>query len=113
MKTLTIKHLFGILHTNIASLQKHNNALCTLLDNLNYDFKLISITETGIREFPPHAPIGIPNYSVYQTKTTTSKGGTALYVLNSLVHTERADLNQQIHWALESNFVEIEQSKKE
>ena len=54
----------------------------------------------------------MPNFSVYQTKTTTSKGGTALYVLNSLVHTERADLNQQVHGALESTFVEIEQSKK-
>ena len=35
-----------------------------------------------------------------------------MFLINSLVHTERADLNQQIHRALESTFVEIEQSKK-
>ena len=53
-----------------------------------------------------------PNYSFYQTKTTTSNGGSALYVLNSLAYAERKDLNTQIHGELETTFVKIEQNKK-
>ena len=111
-KNFNDKTTFGTLHTNIASLQKHHDALCTLLENLQYNFKLIGTTETGIKEGSSHTPINIPNYTFYQTKTTTSKGGTALYVLDSLTHKERTDLNIQLHGKMESTFIEIEQNNK-
>ena len=82
------------------------------MENLQYNFQVIGITETGIREDYPHVPVDIPNYSFYQTKTTTSKGGSALYVLNSLACAERKDLNTQIHGELETTFVEIEKKQK-
>ena len=54
----------------------------------------------------------IPNYSFYQIKTTTSKGSSALCVLNSLACAERKDLNTRIHGELETTFVEIGKNKE-
>ena len=65
----------------------------------------------SLRKDYPHVPVNIPNYSLHQTNTTASKGGSALYILNSLKFAEWKDLNTQIYRELETTFVEMDQNK--
>ena len=55
------------MYSDIASLKKHHDALCILLENLQYNSQVIGITETGIRKDYRHVPVDIPNYSFHQT----------------------------------------------
>ena len=88
-------------------------SLVTSLGNFNYDFKLIGITETGIRDFPPIHQSIYPITQYTKQKPQLLKGGTALYVLNSLVHTERADLNHKVMGFLNQLLLKLIKVKKE
>ena len=77
---------FSILHNNVRSLRRNlENLQVHLLDELDYPFSVIGITETKITnltgiDFNPH----IPNYQFEQVPTPLSCGGVGMYVNSSL-----------------------------
>ena len=80
---------FSILHNNVRSL-RHNleNLQVHLLDEPDYRFSVIGITETKITnstgiDFNPH----IPKYQLEQVPTPLSCGGVGMYVNSSLNYT--------------------------
>ena len=54
----------SMLHSNIRSIPDHFLQLTSLLNNLNIELKIISISETWIKPF--HINYNIPNYSLEQ-----------------------------------------------
>ena len=71
MISLTI----GFLHTNIASLYKHDDLVITLTQ-LKFEFHVIAITEHKIRDTIPIQNIEIPGYHEFiYDSSETSHGG--------------------------------------
>ena len=66
----------GILHLNIASLNKYRDELESFLDVLNYKFRLIRVTEhkLGINDFL-HFPLQDFSF-IYNSRTSTHGGKT-------------------------------------
>ena len=77
---------FSILHNNVRNLHRNlENLQVHLLDELDYRFSVIGITETKITnsaglDFNPH----IPNYQFEQVPTPLSCGGVGMYVNSSI-----------------------------
>ena len=82
---------FGIIHTNLASINKHIGDLNVSLALLNYGFDVIGITEHKIHEDTDAiSNLDIPGYHPFlYDPITTSHGGAGLYINDSLVFTER------------------------
>ena len=80
---------FSILHNNVRSLRRNlENLQVHLLDELDYRFSVIGITETKITnsagiDYNPH----IPNYQFEQLPTPLSCGGVGMYINTSLNYT--------------------------
>ena len=107
------KNLFSIFHLNIASLSKHKSDLETLLTILNFNFDIITITETKIEaKKQPIFDITLPNYNLYQTPTESTAGGTLIYVSNKLNSKIRNDIAIYKPKELESTFIEITNLRK-
>ena len=109
------ENYFSTLHLNIASLQYHIDDLKNLLLLLDYNFDIITITETKIvKGTEPNIDIEIPNYDIHSTPTESSKGGTLIYISNK--HSDncipRTDLQIYKSRLLESTFIEILEPKQ-
>ena len=74
------KNCFSIFHLNIASLEGHHDDLVSLLSVLDFNFDIIGITESKIRNDKPIKNINIDGYKYEFTPTETSFGGTTIYV---------------------------------
>ena len=75
------KNNLSIFHLNIASLQYHMDDLKNLLSTLEYEFDIISISETKLKQnLPPTIDINIPNYHYEHTPSVANKGGTLIYI---------------------------------
>jgi len=84
---------FSLLHLNINSLQFHKNDLDILLDSLNLDFDIITISETRLlKNIQPTHDISLPNYDIDYTPTEACKGGTLIYTTKRMHHIPRKDL---------------------
>ena len=104
------KKKFSLFHSNIASLQKHKDELETILSSLDYKFDIIGLTESKlIKNVKPKFDIKIEGYNCYHTDTESEKGGSMVYVSDSLDSKERKDLQLIMYkpGVLESSFVEI------
>ena len=102
----------GFLHANLASLSAHQEELSILLSLLNYNFKVIAISETRIKEaFGPTGNVDLNNYFFVDTKTKTNAGGVGFYIHNSLQSDVkiRHDLCFQSANEVEAIFIEIHQ----
>ena len=98
---------FSILHLNIHSIQLHVEELRILLHALNYDFDIIAISESKLKNVP-NIDITLPGFHPPECKyTTAEKGGTLLYVSKNLHYKPRKDLDIYAKKELESTFVEI------
>ena len=99
---------FGIVHTNLASINKHFCDLDTSLSLLNVAFDVIGITEHKIQENGPTTNIDISGYHPFVfNPITTSHGGAGLYIKESLVYVERKDLQFNSTGNHESVFIEL------
>ena len=99
---------FSLLHLNTASLVCHFDDLSSMLSLLNLDFDVIGISETRIKEdSPPVTNIDMPNYFFLSNPTSSSAGGTGLYISNNLAYKPRPDLCIHKSKELESTFIEI------
>ena len=104
---------FSIIHTNISSLQHNGENLSDLLNDLEFKFDLIAVTETWNPEEKKHkfSPPIFEGYSPYIGSTGSSlKGGCGLYVSDDLKHQPRKDLNMKIkeaHCEVETCWIEL------
>ena len=99
----------SLFHLNIHSLQLHKDDLDVLLDSLQFKFDIIAISETKLQKnVNPVHDINLPNYHIPEsTPTEASKGGTLLYISDTLNYKPRKDLELYEAKKLESTFVEI------
>ena len=100
---------FNIIHTNIASIDKHFDELSLTLSLLDVKFDLIGITEHKImKDIEPLKNIDLHGYSpfLYQP-TATTHGGAGFYINNNLDFKERKDLNLNFTGNFETIFIEL------
>jgi hypothetical protein len=109
---------FSLLHTNICSLQCNGDNLENLLNNLQFKFDIIALTETWNPDYKEHcfqAPI-LNGYKPYKGTTgTTLKGGCGVYISEDLKPLARPDLNVKIkndELEVETYWTEIIVDKK-
>ena len=106
------KNNFSILHLNIDSLQFHIEDLKLMLKLLNFEFDIISITETRLRKnIHPTTDVNLQNYQYEHTPTEAKKGGTLIYISNKLSYKPRKDLEIYDPTRVESTFIEILNSR--
>ena len=77
---------------------------------LNYKFDIIGLTETKLRQnIKPNFDINIQGYKCYHVDTEADKGGTLIYISNTLKKKRRLDLEAKLYKAevLELTFIEI------
>ena len=99
---------FSFFHLNVASLPLNFESLHATLSLLNHNFDIIGITETRLKKGPSSPNnLNIENYSIEETLTESSAGGTRLYISNKLAYKPRFDLQIYKKGHLESSFIEI------
>ena len=89
----------SILHSNIESLNCNFEKLELLLDNIDYNFDVIGLTETWnseekIHMFNPGILVGYQEYIGMQGSTL--KGGCGFYLKNGLNYIPRYDLDKKV-----------------
>ena len=99
----------SLLHLiNISSLPYHIDNLTNLLYDLDFKFKVITITENRLTTKKDQKnSIEIPNYYIEHTSTKSEKDGALLYISKKLNHKNRQDLNINKNEMLESVFIEV------
>ena len=100
----------GILHTNLASLNKYHDDMEQILSLMKVDFQIIGITEHKIKEVTPISNIKLAGYHEFiYTPTQTSHGGSGFYIRDSLAFKKRNDLllNSSDTGDFKSTFFEI------
>ena len=99
---------FGLLHTNLASLNKHIDDLKLSLSLFNFNFDIIGITEHKIQNNGPTSNIEIPGYHPFlYDPIDTSHGGTGFFIKDSHAFIERNDLKFNSPGNHESIFIEL------
>ena len=98
-KSLWKEKSFSIFHTNICSLQANIENLEDLLNDLDYPFDIVALSETWNPDklknsFSPKRLKGYSDY--YGTTGQNRKGGCGFYVRNSFTPIPRKDLEFQI-----------------
>ena len=100
------------LHMNISSLSYHFDDFRDLITNCNLRPKIIGLSECQLKKNKePLANIQLSNYTHEFTSTQSSKGGTMIYIENSLRYKIRHDLTMYKSKEIESTFIEIIESK--
>ena len=81
-----LDHTFSIFHNNIRSLKKNLDSLQgEILDELDFHFDLLGVTETKITNLNEHCAIpNIPGYNPELVSTPLSAGGAGLFIDQSL-----------------------------
>ena len=98
---------FSIMHTNIRSIPKNLSKLRNYLSNLAYEFSVIALSESWIKEHSVER-YEIEGYrSVHNFRNRRGGGGVALYVKDTLEFRLRNDLSIQNSY-IESLFIEID-----
>ena len=101
---------FGILHLNIASLNKHMNDLQNFLSFFDYKFDIIGLSEHKI-SFNSPSNYNLKGYNFCYNPTTSTHGGTGFFISNKLSYIKRDELSIFCAGQLESTFIEIKQDK--
>ena len=112
------KNNFGLLHTNICSLQHNFDNLQHLINHLDYRFGVIALSETWNPLSKCHV-FNAGNLDGYQKFTGTSgitiKSGCGFYIKNDIKFIPRKDLDLQVYDdknEYQSKWIEIIDSKK-
>jgi len=98
---------------NVVSLPKHSDELHELIQNLEYPFSVIGLSETRIQQDSPL--ISLDEYTTFSTPSESLAGGTALLISKNFICKPREDLSDLCYSPklLESTFVEITKKKKQ
>ena len=81
------------MHTNIASLDVHNDELELILSLVKFHFQIMDITEHKISDLTSLSNISISDYHNFvYTPTKSTHGGTGFYVKNTVNFNRRVDL---------------------
>ena len=105
---------FGVLHLNIASLNKYIEDLNNFLASLSHRIELIGITEHKIK-YGNFLQGSLSNYNFVFNPITSTHGGVGIFISNSLSYKMRKDLEINFedltesillksHWKLEKIF---------
>ena len=100
----------GIIHTNLASINKHFDELNLILSLLKFNFDIIGISEHKIHKNVenPISNISLKGYYPFEfDPTETTHGGTGFFIKESLVYIRRDDLKFNSPGDFESTFIEI------
>lgn len=87
---------FSILHLNLRSLEKNFHNLVLFIATLNFNFKVICISETRCSSEHDNSDLSkLPNYSsIHQTRSPGKTGGSlAIFVLHVMTHSVRKGLS--------------------
>ena len=96
-----------LLHLNIRSLPKNNDALTVYLSNMTLKFHVIAITETWLNSETCDLSFLSPDYEhVKKYRVTRKGGGVSLFVHKSLTFNVLPELSM-LNDAMESLFIEI------
>ena len=106
------KNCFSIFHLNIASLEGHHDDLVSLLSVLDFNFDVIGITESKIRNGKPIKNINIDGYKYEFTPTETFFGGTTIYVRDVYEYEKRNEYSLSKEGVAESVFIELKSSNR-
>ena len=90
-------HSFSVLHVNVRSFSKYFDKLKLFLSQINYQFKIICLSETWANDssITTNSNLQLENYSVIHQIRNNDKrgGGTCCFVHNTLTFKERKDLS--------------------
>ena len=104
----SIKNPFSLLHCNIRSLQANQDNLVDLINNLNFDFSIIGLSEIKFQVGKDtYSNTSINNYSFLSQPCPA--GGVGFYINNKLKFSERDDLNTTSN-SYESIVIEVKDS---
>ena len=105
----TKKNNFSVLHTNICSLQGNFNYIEQLLNNLEYEFDIIVLTETRHTERNQNFISGLlTDYQNYEGISDSTLKGCGFYIKNNISFVVRQELTKkhsssqseyEAHWA--------------
>ena len=98
-KTLPKKQ-FSLFHSNIQSLKANSLHLATLLNNLNHNFDVISLTETWHTTNPNHIfiPDSLDSYYPFTgIPGTTRKSGAGFFIKKDINFINRYDLDSHYY----------------
>ena len=110
-QNLDNKNKLNIFHSNVNGLESKFDNLCEFLSGSNTPFDIIGITETSQKNDTSFlANVDLETYKPFFTPTHTSKGGAALYVLDTFRPFERSDLKTQ-NKQFESVWAELPNDK--
>ena len=100
---------FGLIHTNLASINMHFEDLQLILSQLKFDFHVIGITEHKIhKDNTPTTQIKLDGYNDFHYDyTETSHGGTGFFVKETITFNPRNDLSFNSKGNYESTFIEL------
>ena len=103
------KNLFTVLNVNIRSISKNFEKLKECLKTVNYDFTVIGLSETHLKD-KPHDYYNLSGYRLeYVNRVSRSKGGVCMYVTNKVDYKVTTDLcNANSNY--ESCFIEIQRT---
>lgn len=90
------KNKFSLLNINTRSISKNFENLKTMLCNLKFNFKIICVTETWLKEhMVTNSNFNIPGYkSIHQPRSENrTGGGTCLFLHNSINYKLRSNLS--------------------
>ena len=86
------KHYFSILNANIRGMATNLDKLKLFIEDLDYTFPIIGITETWLKSHNVDCHF-INGYShEYDIRLNRAGGGVSLFVSNSLMYTRRKDI---------------------
>ena len=91
----SMSNSFSLLHLNIRSFPKNSDKLIDFLDTLDFEFKVICISETWCsKNVSCNSLYKIPNYnSIHQTRGNgEAGGGLAMFIYNTLIYNMKPDL---------------------
>ena len=95
-QNLNNKNKLNLFHSNVNGLESKFDNLCEFLSGINTPLDIIGITETSEKNDTSFLTnVDLETYKQFSTPTLTSRGGSALYVLESYRSFERTDIKTQ------------------
>ena len=100
---------FSLLHTNLASINKHFDELTHILTEIKTKFDIIGISEHKLNDVQtPLLNLDIPGYHSFTfDSSNATHGGTGIFIKNSIIFNRRDDLKFYSLGDFESTFVEL------
>ena len=102
----------GILHINIAFLDKHIESLSNFLSMMKFNFTIIGLSENKIRSNCFINNISLPGNTSCYDKTKSRQGGTGFYINDKLSYAKCNDLHISLDNNLQSILMEVNLPRK-